>query len=111
MSKSNTTTTSTSTASSKNKSKVLIVGLGQIGYSNAEYMTMKGLKVDGYDISEKAIQRALDDQVIRKKATNFAGYDYYIICISTHRPEDMFQPYLDGLFDIATRLAREGKPG
>src|SRR3989337_1995745 len=38
--------------------KILIIGLGQIGYSNAEYMTSLGLKVDGYDISEKAIQRA-----------------------------------------------------
>lgn len=94
-----------------NGKKVLVIGLGQIGYSNAEYMTMKGLTVDGYDISEKAVQRALDDQIIRKKASNFAGYDYYIICISTHRPEDMFQPYLDGLFDIAKRIAYEGKQG
>jgi UDP-N-acetyl-D-mannosaminuronic acid dehydrogenase len=107
MSKGNTTTRSPSA----NRKAVLIIGLGQIGYSNAEYMTMKGLTVDGYDISEKAIRRALDDQIIRKKASSFEGYDYYIICISTHRPEDMFQPYLDGLFDIATRLAREGKPG
>ncbi|AIF85188.1 UDP-N-acetyl-D-mannosaminuronate dehydrogenase [Candidatus Nitrososphaera evergladensis SR1] len=91
--------------------KVLVIGLGQIGYSNAEYMTMKGLTVDGYDISEKAIQRAVDDQVIRKRAQSFAGYDYYIICISTHRPEDMFQPYLDGLFDIARQLLYEGKQG
>ncbi|AIF85192.1 UDP-N-acetyl-D-mannosaminuronate dehydrogenase [Candidatus Nitrososphaera evergladensis SR1] len=94
-----------------NGKKVLVIGLGQIGYSNAEYMTMKGLTVDGYDISEKAVQRALDDQVIRKRASNFAGYDYYIICISTHRPEDMFQPYLDGLFDIARQLLYEGKQG
>ncbi|MEO9364119.1 MAG: NAD(P)-binding domain-containing protein [Nitrososphaera sp.] len=94
-----------------NNSKVLVIGLGQIGYSNAEYMTMKGLKVDGYDISEKAVQRAINDQIIRKKASNFAGYDYYIICISTHRPEDMFQPYLDGLFEIARQLSYEGKQG
>ena len=94
-----------------NNNKVLVIGLGQIGYSNAEYMTMKGLTVDGYDISEKAVQRAINDQVIRKKATNFAGYDYYIICISTHRPEDMFQPYLDGLFEIARQLSYEGKQG
>ena len=94
-----------------NCKKVLIIGLGQIGYSNAEYMTMKGLAVDGYDISEKAVRRALDDQVIRKKASGFAGYDYYIICISTHRPEDMFSPYLDGLYDIAKRIAYEGKSG
>ncbi|HVX03387.1 MAG TPA: hypothetical protein VHA09_09565 [Nitrososphaera sp.] len=94
-----------------NGKKVLVIGLGQIGYSDAEYMTMKGLTVDGYDISDKAVQRALDDQIIRKRASNFAGYDYYIICISTHRPEDMFQPYLDGLFDIAKRISYEGKQG
>jgi prephenate dehydrogenase len=50
------------------KKEALVIGLGQIGYSNAEYMTMKGLTVDGYDISEKAIRRAIDDQAIRKKA-------------------------------------------
>lgn len=94
-----------------NHKKVLIIGLGQIGYSNAEYMTMKGLAVDGYDINEKAVQRALEDQVIRKKAPSFAGYDYYIICISTHRPEDMFSPYLDGLYEIAKKLSYEGKSG
>jgi UDP-N-acetyl-D-mannosaminuronic acid dehydrogenase len=94
-----------------NGNKVLVIGLGQIGYSNAEYMTMKGLAVDGFDISDKAVKRAIDDQVIRKKASSFAGYDYYIICISTHRPDDMFVPYLDGLYDIAKRIAYEGKAG
>lgn len=94
-----------------NDKKVLIIGLGQIGYSNAEYMTMKGLTVDGYDISEKAMRRALDDQVIRRRAASFAGYDYYIVCISTHHPDDMFSPYLDGLYDIARRLSYEGKTG
>ncbi len=91
--------------------KVLVIGLGQIGYSNAEYMTMKGLTVDGYDISAKAIERAISDGVIRKKASSFAGYDYYIICISTHQPDDMFVPYLDGLFEITRRIADEGKIG
>jgi UDP-N-acetyl-D-mannosaminuronic acid dehydrogenase len=93
------------------RKKVLVIGLGQIGYSNAEYMTMKGLDVDGFDISDHAVRRAIDDQVIRKQAASFSGYDYYIICISTHRPEDMFQPHLDGLFEIAKRLAYEGKAG
>ncbi|MGI0026834.1 MAG: NAD(P)-binding domain-containing protein [Nitrosopumilaceae archaeon] len=92
-----------------NGKKILIIGLGQIGYSNAEYMSSIGLEVDGYDISEKAIQRALDNGVIHNKALNFKNYDYYIICISTHRPEDMFIPYLDGLYDIARRISHEGK--
>lgn len=89
--------------------KILIIGLGQIGYSNAEYMTSRGLDVDGFDISEKATQRALDAKVIQNSAISFKGYDYYIICISTHRPENMFMPYLDGLFEIAHRISREGK--
>ncbi|MBI3638929.1 MAG: potassium transporter TrkA [Thaumarchaeota archaeon] len=92
-----------------NNKKILIIGLGQIGYSNAEYMSSIGLDVDGFDISEKAIQRALDNKVIHNKASNFRNYDYYVICISTHRPEDMFVPYLDGLYDIARKISHEGK--
>lgn len=93
------------------RKKILIIGLGQIGHSNAEYMTSLGLHVDGYDINKEAITRALNDKVIQKSATNFQGYDYYIICISTHRPEDMFVPYLDGMLEIAKRLSHEGKTG
>lgn len=91
--------------------KILIIGLGQIGYSNAEYMTSLGLHVDGFDINKEAIARALKNKVIQKGAIDFQGYDYYVICISTHRPEDMFIPYLDGLFDLAKRLRFEGKTG
>jgi UDP-N-acetyl-D-mannosaminuronic acid dehydrogenase len=94
-----------------NGKKVLVIGLGQIGYSNAEYMTMKGMTVDGYDISDDAIHRAIGDGVIRWKAQDFTGYDFYIICISTHKPDDMFVPHLNGLFSIAKRLSYEGKEG
>jgi len=99
------------THSTGSQKKILIIGLGQIGHSNAEYMTSLGLHVDGYDINKEAITRALKDKVIQKGATDFQGYDYYVVCISTHRPDDMFVPYLDGLFDIAKRLSHEGKTG
>jgi nucleotide sugar dehydrogenase len=91
--------------------RILIIGLGEIGYSNAEYMTSHGLKVDGYDISERAVQRALSEGVIRNRVTDFSGYDCYIICISTHDPNNMARPRLDGIFDVAHRLSREGKAG
>lgn len=91
--------------------KVLVIGLGQIGYSNAEYMTRRGLHVEGYDISEKAVKRAIDNGVIKARATSFGGYDYYFICISTHNPDDMFVPYQQGIFDLAETLAMEGKEG
>ena len=91
--------------------KILIIGLGQIGYSNAEYMNSLGLNVDGYDISEKAVQRALNAGVIQNRAKHFRDYDYYVICISTHKPDNMFMPFLDDLFQIARRLSYEGKRG
>jgi nucleotide sugar dehydrogenase len=91
--------------------KILIIGLGQIGSSNAEYMSSLGLDVDGFDISERSVQRALESGIIKNKATSFAGYDYYLICISTHNPDNMFVPYLDGITQIAKRIAKEGKSG
>ncbi len=91
--------------------KILIIGLGEIGYTNAEYMTSLGLWVEGYDINEKATQRALENHVIKREAHSFTGFDYYIICVSTHKPENQFIPYLDGLYDIVYRIAREGKVG
>lgn len=93
------------------KRKALVIGLGEIGYNNAEYMTRQGLFVDGYDISERAVKRAIEDGIIQKKANNFSDYDFYVICISTHNPDDMFVPYQQGVFEIAERLGREGKTG
>jgi len=97
--------------SQKESKKVLIIGLGQIGYSNAEYMTRLGLHVEGFDISKNAVKRALDHKIIQKEAVNFSGYDYYIICISTHNPENMFMPFLDGIHTVVKRIAKEGKAG
>ncbi|MFZ0554447.1 MAG: NAD(P)-binding domain-containing protein, partial [Nitrososphaeraceae archaeon] len=38
--------------------KVLIIGLGQLGLPVAKYVKERGFDVYGYDISQKAIQRA-----------------------------------------------------
>ena len=95
----------------KQEERILVIGLGEIGYHNSEYMASLGLNVEGYDINKKAVQRALDSKVIKKEAKTFKGYDYYMICVSTHNPANMFLPYLDGLIDVANRIASEGKPG
>ena len=89
--------------------KILIIGLGQIGYHNAKYFRSRKLCVDGYDISENAVKRALRDKVIRNEASTFEGYDYYIICISTHKPDNLFMPFLDGFFEVIQRISHEGK--
>ncbi len=95
----------------KQTSKILVIGLGQIGYNNAEYMTQLGVNIEGYDIDKNAVQRALKAGIISREAASFEGYDYYLICVSTHNPANMFVPFFDGLLGVAQRLAVEGKEG
>ncbi|MGC2669426.1 MAG: NAD(P)-binding domain-containing protein, partial [Candidatus Nitrosopolaris sp.] len=90
--------------------KVLIVGLGQLGLPVAKYVKERGFDTFGYDISTKAMERAEKIAGI-KKAANFSEFDIYILCVSTHEPEDMFSPQIDGLLDIADRISREAKNG
>jgi UDP-N-acetyl-D-mannosaminuronate dehydrogenase len=91
--------------------KVLIIGLGQLGLPVARYVKEKGFDVYGYDISQKAVQRAEKIAAI-KKADNFSEFDVYIICISTHKPDDMFTPQIDGLLSIVQeKIAKEAKNG
>lgn len=92
-------------------SKILIIGLGQIGQANAEYISQRGLSVDGYDIDPSAVKRALAAKIIKREAKTFEGYDYYIICISTHDPKNIAMPCFDNLFETFERLYAEGKKG
>lgn len=46
-----------------------------------------------------------------KKATNFSDFDVYILCISTHKPDDMFSPQIDGLLSIVDKISKEAKNG
>lgn len=94
-----------------NNAKTLVIGLGEIGYHNCEYMTQKGFQVDGYDISKKAVERAINDEIIQNEAKNFKNYDYYIICVSTHDAKNMLQPSLSGFYEVIKKLATEGKHG
>jgi UDP-N-acetyl-D-mannosaminuronate dehydrogenase len=89
--------------------KILVVGLGQLGLPVAKYVKEKGFDdVYGYDISPKAIDRAEKTAGI-KKATDFSDFDVYIICVSTHKPEDMFSPYIEGLLSVVDRISKEAK--
>lgn len=92
-----------------NKSNILVIGLGQIGYHDAEYMTSRGLNVDGYDVNPEAVQRAVEHGIIRKQAATFQGYDHYVIAVSTHNPDSIAQPSFHALFQTAERLSYQGK--
>ncbi|HET6779584.1 MAG TPA: hypothetical protein VFH09_00315 [Nitrososphaera sp.] len=52
----------------------------------------------------------LAERILRKEATSF--YDCYTSSASLRAhiiANDIFMPYLDGLFDITNRIAEEGK--
>lgn len=88
--------------------KVLIIGLGQLGLPVAKYVLERGFETYGYDISVEAMERA-EKTVGIKRALDFGSedFDVFIISISTHQPDDMFTPQIDGLLAIAHKISRE----
>jgi UDP-N-acetyl-D-mannosaminuronic acid dehydrogenase len=90
--------------------KVLVVGLGQLGLPVAKYVREKGFDTYGYDVSETAKERAERIAAI-KKAKNFRDIDVYIICVSTHKPEDMSTPQIDGLLSVVQEIENQAKNG
>ena len=91
-------------------SRVLIIGLGQLGLPVAKYVKERGFDTYGYDIEQKAIERAERVASI-KRADSFSDFDVYIICVSTHKPNDIFVPQIDGLLYIVEKISRQAKDG
>jgi UDP-N-acetyl-D-mannosaminuronic acid dehydrogenase len=86
--------------------KVLVIGLGQLGLPVAKYVKQRGFDTYGYDINPKAVEAAEKTAAI-KKAVNFSDFDVFIICVSTHKSDDMFSPQIDGLFSIVDKISKE----
>ena len=115
--------------STDSRLKVLVIGLGQLGLPVAKYVIDRGgFDVYGYDISTKAIDRAQKIAGIKRiRDTNsnnnsitnnnpitnydFSEFDVFIICVSTHKPDDMFSPQIDGLLSIVEKISKEAKNG
>jgi UDP-N-acetyl-D-mannosaminuronic acid dehydrogenase len=93
-----------------NSSKVLVVGLGQLGLPVAAYVKQRGFDVYGYDISPVAIKRA-EEKFGIKEAQSMAGFDTYIVCVSTHQPENMLEPQIEGLLSAVNKIAKEAPDG
>ena len=91
-------------------SRVLIVGLGQLGLPIAKYVKERGFDTYGYDIEQKAVERAEKVASI-KRADSFSDFDVYIICVSTHKPGDIFVPQIEGLLRVVEEISRKAKNG
>jgi UDP-N-acetyl-D-mannosaminuronic acid dehydrogenase len=90
--------------------KVLVIGLGQLGLPVARYVKQRGFDTYGYDISAKAVKLAQKTAAI-ENATNFSEFDVFILCVSTHKPDDLFFPQIEGLLSIVERISNEAKSG
>jgi UDP-N-acetyl-D-mannosaminuronic acid dehydrogenase len=91
-------------------SKVLVIGLGQLGLAAAKYVKEMGFETYGYDINMEVMEIAQRSAGI-KPVTDFASYDFdvYVVCVSTHKPDDIFSPQIDGILSIADKISREAK--
>jgi len=90
--------------------KILVIGLGQLGLPVAKYVKEREFDTYGYDISIEAIDRAKKTAEI-KQAVYFGSedFDVFIISVSTHRPDDIFSPQINGLLSIADKISKEAK--
>jgi UDP-N-acetyl-D-mannosaminuronic acid dehydrogenase len=94
----------------KEFNKILIIGLGRVGLPVARYVKKRGFDVYGYDIDPKVMDNAERTEGI-KKATSFDNFDVYILCILTHRPEDISSPQIGDLLSIVDRISDGAKNG
>lgn len=90
--------------------KVLVIGLGQLGLPVAKYVKERGFETFGYDINPLRMQDAEKSFGI-KSVDMFDDIDVFILCVSTHDPNDEYTPFIDGLFSLAQKISREAKNG
>ncbi|HJR83889.1 MAG TPA: NAD(P)-binding domain-containing protein, partial [Nitrososphaeraceae archaeon] len=90
--------------------KVLVIGLGQLGLPVAKYVKERGFETFGYDINSLRMRDAEKNFGI-KGIEQFDDIDVFILCVSTHDPNDEYTPFVDGLFSLAQKISREAKNG
>jgi UDP-N-acetyl-D-mannosaminuronic acid dehydrogenase len=89
---------------------VLVIGLGQLGLPVAKYVKESGFETFGYDNNPLRVENAEKNYGI-KSIERFDDIDVFILCVSTHDPNDEYTPYVDGLFSLAQKISREAKNG
>jgi UDP-N-acetyl-D-mannosaminuronic acid dehydrogenase len=90
--------------------KVCVVGLGQIGFPVAQYVSEKGLQVYGIDINSTTVENANKTGKI-KAFTNWKDVpqsDIYIISVTTGQKNDA--PDLTPVFEVSKNIASVSKP-
>jgi UDP-N-acetyl-D-mannosaminuronic acid dehydrogenase len=90
--------------------KVLVIGLGQLGLPVAKYVKQRGFETFGYDMNSEKMKQAEKNFGV-KSIEQFDDIDVFILCVSTHDPDDEYTPYVDGLFELARKISKDAKNG
>ena len=90
--------------------KVLVIGLGQLGLPVAKYVKDRGYETFVYDINHRRVEDAEKNCGI-KSIKRFDDIDVFILCVSTHDPNDEYTPFVDGLYSLAQKISRQAKNG
>src|ERR1044072_9565199 len=90
--------------------KVLVIGLGQLGLPVAKYVKQRGFETYGYDMNPQIMKQAEKNFGI-KIIEQFDDIDVFILCVSTHDPNDEYTPHVDGLFELERKISKEAKNG
>jgi UDP-N-acetyl-D-mannosaminuronate dehydrogenase len=70
----------------------------------------RGFETFGYDMNSERMKQAEKNFGI-KSIEQFDDIDVFILCVSTHDPDDEYTPYVDGLFELARKISKEAKNG
>ena len=75
-----------------------IICLQRVTWSHGHMAMDRGEKIAG-------IKKADNDD------NGFSEFDVFVLCVSTHKPNDIFSPQIDGLLSIVERISKEAKDG
>ncbi|MEW6221788.1 MAG: NAD(P)-binding domain-containing protein [Candidatus Hadarchaeota archaeon] len=90
--------------------KICLIGLGEIGLPTAKYISKKGHRLQGYDISDGAVKRAKASGV--DATTDWAkiiSADAYVVCVSTLLKGE--RPDLSPIFDVCKKISEKSTAG
>jgi UDP-N-acetyl-D-mannosaminuronic acid dehydrogenase len=84
-------------------SKVCVVGLGTIGLAAAVYIAKRGLKVQGYDITNAAVRRASRRGIRASTNIDNLNAEAIVICVTTSVKDG--KSVIDPVADVVRRIA------
>ena len=76
----------------------------------AKYVKQRGFETFGYDMNSEKMKQAEKNFGV-KSIEQFDDIDVFILCVSTHDPDDEYTPYVDGLFELARKISKDAKNG